>query len=120
VVVALGQLADAAWQTWRATSAGVAFNGVYTPVTHLTQPESSSKGTKRSATRRSRKCSKAGTRLFSSSRQRLLPTVPGPYSNLIEADAKDVNLTVVDGQFVYGNTAYLDRVKTAVPGAHLE
>jgi hypothetical protein len=45
-VVALGQLADAAWQTWRATPAGAAFNGVYTPVTHPTQPESSSKGNK--------------------------------------------------------------------------
>jgi hypothetical protein len=43
-VVALGQLADAAWQTWRATPTGAAFKGVYTPVTHPTQPESSSKG----------------------------------------------------------------------------
>jgi hypothetical protein len=40
----LRQLADAAWQTWRATPTGAAFQGVYTPVTHPTQPESSSKG----------------------------------------------------------------------------
>jgi uracil-DNA glycosylase len=33
-VVALGQLADAAWQTWKATPKGATFNGVYTPVTH--------------------------------------------------------------------------------------
>jgi hypothetical protein len=29
---------------WRATPAGAAFNGVYVPVTHPTQPESSAKG----------------------------------------------------------------------------
>jgi hypothetical protein len=43
-VVALGQLADAAWQQWRSTPAGAAFAGVYQPVTHPTQPESSSRG----------------------------------------------------------------------------
>src|SRR5262249_13620622 len=32
------------WQTWRATAAGSAFNGMYVAVTHPTQPESSSKG----------------------------------------------------------------------------
>jgi uracil-DNA glycosylase len=45
-VVAFGQLADAAWQAWSATPAGAEFSGVYTPVTHPTQPESSSKGDK--------------------------------------------------------------------------
>jgi hypothetical protein len=45
-VVALGQLADAAWQAFKQTPTGAAFNGVYTPVTHHTQPESSSKGDK--------------------------------------------------------------------------
>jgi uracil-DNA glycosylase len=45
-VVALGQLADAAWQAWRATSTGATFSGVYAAVTHPTQPESSSKGDK--------------------------------------------------------------------------
>jgi hypothetical protein len=45
-VVALGQLADAAWQAWKSTPRGSAFDGVYTPVTHPTQPESSSKGDK--------------------------------------------------------------------------
>ncbi|HEX3233044.1 MAG TPA: hypothetical protein VHR41_02525 [Gemmatimonadales bacterium] len=43
-VVAFGQLADAAWQTWKATPAGAGFNGVYQAVTHPTQPESSSGG----------------------------------------------------------------------------
>jgi uracil-DNA glycosylase len=45
-VVALGQLADVAWQAWRGTAAGTGFAGIYTPVTHPTQPESSSKGNK--------------------------------------------------------------------------
>ncbi len=45
-VVALGQLADLAWQQWRATPRGSAFGGVYCAVTHPTQPESSSKGNK--------------------------------------------------------------------------
>ena len=45
-VVALGQLADLAWQQWKATPAGSGFSGVYAPVTHPTQPESSSKGNK--------------------------------------------------------------------------
>jgi hypothetical protein len=43
-VVALGQLADLAWQAWRSTPKGAAFSGVYQPVTHPTRPESSSKG----------------------------------------------------------------------------
>lgn len=43
-VVALGQLADLAWQAWRSTPAGATFTGVYQAVTHPTQPESSSKG----------------------------------------------------------------------------
>jgi hypothetical protein len=43
-VVALGQLADIAWQTWRNTPTGATFTGVYHAVTHPTQPESSSKG----------------------------------------------------------------------------
>ncbi len=45
-VVALGQLADGAWHAWRSTPSGAAFGGVYVPVTHPTQPESSSKGVK--------------------------------------------------------------------------
>jgi hypothetical protein len=43
-VVALGQLADLAWQAWRSTPSGAAFTGVYQAVTHPTQPESSSRG----------------------------------------------------------------------------
>lgn len=43
-VVALGQLADGAWQQWKSTPEGAKFTGVYVPVTHPTQPESSSKG----------------------------------------------------------------------------
>ena len=43
-VVAFGQLADAAWQTWKSTPKGSAFTGTYQAVTHPTQPESSSQG----------------------------------------------------------------------------
>jgi hypothetical protein len=43
-VVALGQLADLAWQSWKNTPRGGTFEGVYRAVTHPTQPESSSKG----------------------------------------------------------------------------
>jgi hypothetical protein len=43
-VVALGQLADLAWQAWKNTPTGRIFNGVYHAITHPTQPESSSKG----------------------------------------------------------------------------
>jgi uracil-DNA glycosylase len=43
-VVAFGQLADAAWQTWKSTPNGAAFTGLYQAVTHPTQPESSSGG----------------------------------------------------------------------------
>lgn len=45
-VIALGQAADKAWTLWRATPAGQASHVVYAPVTHPTQPESSSKGEK--------------------------------------------------------------------------
>jgi uracil-DNA glycosylase len=43
-VVALGQLADLAWQAWKTTRKGATFRGVYQAVTHPTQPESSSRG----------------------------------------------------------------------------
>jgi uracil-DNA glycosylase len=45
-VIALGQAADHAWTTWRATPAGQASHVSYATVTHPTQPESSSKGDK--------------------------------------------------------------------------
>ena len=43
-VVALGGAADEAWQFWKATPEGQAKDVAYAPVTHPTQPESSSKG----------------------------------------------------------------------------
>jgi hypothetical protein len=43
-VIALGKFADSAWHTWRQTTSGESFEGAYAPVTHPTQPESSSKG----------------------------------------------------------------------------
>jgi hypothetical protein len=43
-VLALGSLADDAWQKWKATPAGQAHSPGYEHVTHPTQPESSSGG----------------------------------------------------------------------------
>jgi uracil-DNA glycosylase len=43
-VIALGGLADGAWQKWTATADGQAFSPAYAHVTHPTQPESSSGG----------------------------------------------------------------------------
>jgi hypothetical protein len=45
-VVALGLLADVAWQAWKATPRGQQTPVAYAKVTHPTQPESSSKGDK--------------------------------------------------------------------------
>ena len=45
-VIALGQAADKAWTLWRATPAGQASQVAYAPVTHPTQPESSSRNDK--------------------------------------------------------------------------
>lgn len=45
-VIALGQAADKAWTTWRATANGQASQVAFAAVTHPTQPESSSKGDK--------------------------------------------------------------------------
>ena len=45
-VVALGTLADEAWKTWAATPDAQAVPVAYVPITHPTQPESSSKGDK--------------------------------------------------------------------------
>ncbi|MFB3922575.1 MAG: uracil-DNA glycosylase family protein [Terriglobia bacterium] len=45
-VVALGGLADAAWQAWKQTPKGQATHVPYAHITHPTQPESSSKGDK--------------------------------------------------------------------------
>jgi uracil-DNA glycosylase len=43
-VIALGGLADDAWQKWRATPSGQAGTAAYAHVTHPTEPESSSGG----------------------------------------------------------------------------
>lgn len=45
-VIALGTAADAAWKMWKQTPKGKTFNVAYAPVTHPTQPESSSKNDK--------------------------------------------------------------------------
>jgi uracil-DNA glycosylase len=45
-VIALGTAADAAWQAWKQTPKGSAFNVAYAPITHPTEPESSSKNDK--------------------------------------------------------------------------
>lgn len=45
-VVALGTLADEAWKAWATTPDGQLVNVAYVPITHPTQPESSSKGDK--------------------------------------------------------------------------
>jgi hypothetical protein len=42
-VIALGHLADGAWQSWKATPSGQTHAPAYQHVTHPTQPESSSK-----------------------------------------------------------------------------
>jgi uracil-DNA glycosylase len=43
-VLALGDAAEEAWQAWKATPAGAASTVAFAPITHPTQPESSSKG----------------------------------------------------------------------------
>jgi hypothetical protein len=43
-VLALGQLANDAWQKWKQTAAGQAHSPPYQPVIHPTEPESSSGG----------------------------------------------------------------------------
>lgn len=43
-VIALGHLADEAWQRWSRTAAGRAVSPAYVHVTHPTQPESASRG----------------------------------------------------------------------------
>jgi uracil-DNA glycosylase len=43
-VVALGTAASEAWQMWKATTEGMAIAVPFAPITHPTQPESSSKG----------------------------------------------------------------------------
>ena len=45
-VLALGTVADEAWQFWKGTPAGQASAVAYAAVTHPTQPESSAKGDK--------------------------------------------------------------------------
>lgn len=45
-VIALGQAADEAWQSWNVTAAAQTTSVAYAAVTHPTQPESSSKGDK--------------------------------------------------------------------------
>jgi len=45
-VLALGDAAREAWEMWKATAAGAALDVAFAPITHPTQPESSSKGDK--------------------------------------------------------------------------
>lgn len=46
-VIALGQAANAAWQSWKQTPNGQNFNVAFAPVIHPTEPESSSKNDKK-------------------------------------------------------------------------
>jgi hypothetical protein len=67
-VVALGSLADSAWQAWKETPDGQAVDVKYQKITHPTQPEAS-RGAEprqrarcwRSGTRRSRRCTRSRT-----------------------------------------------------------
>jgi uracil-DNA glycosylase len=45
-VLALGTAAEESWKLWKDTATGKAFNVAFAPITHPTQPESSSKGDK--------------------------------------------------------------------------
>ena len=54
--MALGQLADDAWQKWRATANGSAHSPPYAHVTHPTQPESAPAATGPSSRPASRRC----------------------------------------------------------------
>lgn len=45
-VIALGTLADAAWQAWKLTPASIAFTPAYAHITHPTQPEGAAKNNK--------------------------------------------------------------------------
>jgi hypothetical protein len=49
-VVALGSLGDGAWHAWRTTQSGRQYRGAYAHITHPTQPESSSGGSRQKHT----------------------------------------------------------------------
>lgn len=44
VVIALGSLANEAWQSWKSTPSGAGYGGAYAHITHPTEPEGASKG----------------------------------------------------------------------------
>jgi cytosine/adenosine deaminase-related metal-dependent hydrolase len=47
-------------------------------------------------------------------------THTNPYSNLVQADAKDVNLTIVGGHIVYGNVPYLNQFNALLAASRLD
>jgi uracil-DNA glycosylase len=73
-VIALGTAANAAWQAWKETSSGKTFNVAYAPVTHPTEPESSSKNDKKKLAEATKKLLEN----WNSGLQAILPSVKHP------------------------------------------
>jgi len=73
-VIALGMAADAAWQAWKQTPSGKTFNVAYAPVTHPTEPESSSKNDKKKLAEATKKLLEN----WNSGLQALSPSVKNP------------------------------------------
>src|SRR5713226_2579054 len=73
-VIALGTAADAAWQEWKQTPSGQNFDVAYAPVTHPTEPESSSKNDKKKLAEATKKLLEN----WNSGLQALLPSVKHP------------------------------------------
>jgi len=73
-VIALGVFADAAWKAWKQTPGGETCKVAYAPVTHPTEPESSSKNDKKKLAEEAKK----PLRNWNSGLQILSPAIKNP------------------------------------------
>jgi hypothetical protein len=108
VVLALGQLADEAWQFWRQSVGGQSVNVAYAPITHPTQPESSVKGDKSklpAATKKMLQNWNAALQVLAPSIKH--PDVPTPLKLYGDAWAEGDRIAIPEADFPAGLPAWM-------------
>jgi hypothetical protein len=107
-VLALGRVADEAWQFWKETPAAQSVSVAYAGVTHPTQPESSSKGDKTklvAATKKLLQNWNAGLQALAPAVQH--PDLPTPLVPYGEAWAEDDRVGIPEFDFPAGLPAWM-------------
>jgi uracil DNA glycosylase superfamily protein len=106
-VVALGQAADEAWRSWKATTDGQSTNVACQAVTHPTQPESSSNGDKAKLASATKKLLQNWNAALLVLSQQVRPDGPTPLHLYGETWAEGDRLPIPDFDFPAGLPAWM-------------